>query len=89
VALGAQSRNILGMVVREGLGLAFAGAAVGLVGALIVSQLMAGLLYGVRPTDPATFAGVALLLIAVALLACYIPARRAIRVDPLVALRYE
>jgi len=89
VALGAQSRNILGMVVREGLELAFAGAAVGLVGALIVSQLMAGLLYGVRPTDPATFAGVALLLIAVALLACYIPARRAIRVDPLVALRYE
>src|SRR5271169_639470 len=89
VALGAQSRNILRMVLRQGLGLAFAGAAVGLVGALIVSQLMAGLLYGVRPTDPVTFAGVALLLIGVALLACYIPARRAIRVDPLVALRYE
>ena len=89
VALGAQSRNILRMVVRQGLGLAFAGAAVGLVGALIVSHLMAGLLYGVRPTDPATFVGVALLLIGVALLACYIPARRAIRVDPLVALRYE
>jgi ABC-type antimicrobial peptide transport system permease subunit len=89
LALGAQSRNILRMVVRQGLGLALAGAAVGLVGALIVSHLMAGLLYGVRPTDPFTFAGVALLLIAVALLACYIPARRAIRVDPLVALRYE
>src|SRR5271154_2595397 len=89
VALGAQSRNILRMVVRQGLGLAIAGAAVGLVGALIVSHLMAGLLYGVRPTDPVTFASVALLLIAVALLACYIPARRAIRVDPLVALRYE
>jgi putative ABC transport system permease protein len=89
LALGAQSRNILRMVLRQGLGLAIAGAAVGLVCALIVSHLMAGLLYGVRPTDPLTFAGVALLLIGVALLACYIPARRAIRVDPLVALRHE
>jgi predicted permease len=89
LALGAQSRNILRMVLRQGLGLAIAGAAVGLVCALIVSHLMAGLLYGVRPTDPLTFAGVALLLIGVALLACYIPARRAIRVDPLVALRHD
>jgi predicted permease len=89
LALGAKSRDILRMVLRQGLGLAIAGAAVGLVGALIVSHLMAGVLYGVRPTDPLTFAGVALLLIGVALLACYIPARRAIRVDPLVALRYE
>jgi ABC-type antimicrobial peptide transport system permease subunit len=77
------------MVLRQGLGLAIAGTAFGLVGAAIVGHLMAGLLYGVRPTDPVTFAGVALLLIGVALLACYIPARRAIRVDPLVALRYE
>jgi predicted permease len=89
IALGAESRSILQMVLRQGLGLAFAGAAVGLVCALIVSQLMAGLLYGVKPTDPLTFAGVAFLLIGVALLACYIPARRAMRVDPLVALRYE
>jgi predicted permease len=89
VALGAESRNILRMVLRQGLGLAIAGAAVGLAGALLVSHLMAGLLYGVRPTDPLTFAGVALLLIGVALLACYIPARRAIHVDPLVALRHE
>jgi predicted permease len=89
LALGAQSRNILRMVLRQGLALAIAGAAVGLVCALIVSHLMAGLLYGVRPTDPLTFAGVALLLIGVALLACYIPARRAIRVDPLVALRHD
>jgi len=89
LALGAQSRNILRMVLRQGLRLAIAGAAVGLVCALIVSHLMAGLLYGVRPTDPLTFAGVALLLIGVALLASYIPARRVIRVDPLVALRYE
>ena len=89
LALGAQPKNILRMVLRQGLGLALAGAAVGLVCALIVSHLMAGLLYGVRPTDPLTFVGVALLLIGVAVLACYIPARRAIRVDPLVALRYE
>jgi putative ABC transport system permease protein len=89
LALGAQRWNILRMVMRLGLELALAGAAVGLVGALIVSRLMAGVLYGVRPTDPLTFAGVAFLLIGVALLACYIPARRAIRVDPLVALRHE
>jgi len=89
LALGAQSRNILRMVLRQGLGLALVGTAVGLVCALIVSHLMAGLLYGVRPTDPLTFAGVALLLIGVALLACYIPARRAIRVDPLTALRHD
>jgi predicted permease len=89
IALGAESKSILQMVLRQGLGLAIAGAAAGLVCALIVSHLMAGLLYGVRPTDPLTFAGVSLLLIGVALLACYIPARRAIRVDPQVALRHE
>ena len=89
IALGAKSKSILQMVLRQGLGLAIAGAAAGLVCALIVSHLMAGLLYGVRPTDPLTFAGVSLLLIGVALLACYIPARRAIRVDPQVALRHE
>ena len=89
VALGAQKRNIQRIVVREGLALALAGAAVGFVCALVVSHLMAGMLYGVRPTDPLTFAGVAFLLIGVALLACYIPARRATRIDPLVALRHE
>lgn len=88
-ALGASRRNILRMVLRQGLGLAIAGTALGLVGALIVAHLMAGVLYGVGPLDPVIFFGVALMLIGVALLACYIPARRAIRVDPLVALRYE
>ncbi len=89
LALGAEKRDILKMVLCQGLGLAIAGAAVGLIGALIVSHLMAGLLYGVRPTDPPTFAGVALLLMGVALFACYVPARRAMRVDPIVALRCE
>ena len=89
IALGAESKSILQMVLRQGLGLAIAGAAAGLVCALIVSRLMAGLLFGVRPTDPLTFAGVAVLLIGVAVLACYIPARRAVRVDPLMALRHE
>jgi predicted permease len=89
LALGAQNRNIVRMILRQGFWLATAGTAVGLVSALIVSRLMAGLLYDVRPTDPVTFAGVALLLISVALLACYIPARRAVRIAPLVALRYE
>jgi predicted permease len=89
IALGAERKCILQMVLRQGLRLAVAGAAVGLVGAVLVSYLMTGLLYSVRPTDPLTFAGVAVLLIGVALLACYIPARRATRVDPLVALRYE
>ena len=89
LALGAQRENILLMILRQGLSLAIAGTAVGLVGALIVSHLMADLLYGVAPTDPLTFVAVTLMLTAVALAACYIPARRAMRVDPLVALRYE
>jgi len=89
VALGAQRAELMRMVLRQGLGLALAGSGLGLLGALIVSHLMEGLLYGVRPTDPLTFVGVALLLIGVALFACYIPARRAMRVDPIVALRYE
>ncbi len=89
LALGATRTKILEMILRQGLELAIAGAAVGLAGALIVSHLMAGLLYGVRPTDPVTFVGVAILLTGIALLACYFPARRAMRVDPMIALRYE
>jgi putative ABC transport system permease protein len=89
LALGANPADVMRLVLRQGLNLAVAGAAVGLVGAFIVSHLMAGLLFGVRPGDPATFAVVAVVLTAVALLACYVPARRAMRVDPMVALRYE
>lgn len=87
LALGAQSRSILRLVLRQGLRLAITGTAVGLLGALIVSNLMAGLLYGVRPTDPVIFGGVALLLLAVAVLASFVPAWRATKVDPMFALR--
>jgi ABC-type antimicrobial peptide transport system permease subunit len=75
------------MVLRRGLGLAAAGAGMGVAGALIVSHLMSGLLYGVSPSDPLTFIGLTVLLVLVALAACYLPARRAMRVDPIVALR--
>jgi predicted permease len=87
LALGAARKNILQMVLRQGLGLAVAGSALGLVGALVVSNLMSGLLYGVRPTDPLSFVIVAVLLVMIALVACYLPARRATKVDPMVALR--
>jgi putative ABC transport system permease protein len=89
IALGAQRKTILHMILSQGLALALGGAAVGLAGAWIVSHLMAGLLYGVRPADPVTFVAVTLTLTTVALAACYIPARRAMRVDPLTALRYD
>ena len=88
-ALGAHDGDILLMVLRQGLRLAITGAAVGILGALVVSRLMAGLLYGVSATDPLTFAGVTILLALVAVAACYVPARRAMRVDPMMALRYE
>jgi putative ABC transport system permease protein len=87
IALGAQRKTILHMVLSQGLTLALVGAAVGLGGALIVSHLMAGLLYGISPSDPLTFIGLTVVLVLVALAACYIPARRAMRVDPIVALR--
>src|SRR5688572_4720499 len=89
MALGAQSRDVLQMVVRNGMSLALVGVAIGLAGALALSRLMSSLLFGVKPTDILTFTGVSIGLIAVALLASYIPARRATKVDPLVALRYE
>jgi predicted permease len=89
LAIGASRQNVLKLVLREGLALAALGTAVGLVAAMGLTRLMANQLYGVRPADPATLAGVALLLGGIALLACSIPAWRASKVDPMVALRYE
>jgi putative ABC transport system permease protein len=89
MALGAQSGEVLRLVLRQGMGLTLAGLFIGVFTALATASLLGSFLFGVRPTDPASFAGVALLLAGTALLACYIPARRATRVDPLVALRYE
>jgi predicted permease len=89
LALGAQKGNILRVILHQGFQLAVAGASIGIVCAVIVSHLMASLLYGVRPTDPLSFGGVAALFVGVALLACYLPARRAMKIDPMVALRHE
>ncbi|HEV2491409.1 MAG TPA: ABC transporter permease [Candidatus Acidoferrales bacterium] len=89
MALGAQRRDVLRLFVGDGAKLAFAGIVIGVLGALALTRLMISLLFEVKPTDPVTIAAVAILLGLVALAACYIPARRAMRVDPLVALRYE
>jgi ABC-type antimicrobial peptide transport system permease subunit len=89
MALGAQQSKVLFQVLREGLKLAITGAAIGLAAAFGLTRLMTSLLYGISPTDPLTFATVAVLLIVIALAACYIPARRAAAVDPMIALRHE
>ncbi|MGH9860474.1 MAG: FtsX-like permease family protein, partial [Candidatus Acidiferrales bacterium] len=89
MALGAQPGDVARMIVREGARLALAGIAIGLLGALWLARLLENLLYGVTASDPLTLAGVSLLLAMVALAACWIPARRAMRVDPMIALRHE
>jgi len=89
MALGAEPRNVLWMILAHGLSLAATGLALGLVGSFALTRLLASMLYRVRPADPVTFVGVTLALLAVAVAACWIPARRAMRVDPMVALRYE
>jgi predicted permease len=89
MALGAQPRQVLGLVLKQGMLLAMIGAVVGILVALPVARMAGNLLYGVSATDPLTYAGITLLLLGVALLACYLPARRATRIDPLKALRVE
>ena len=89
VALGAQRRDVFGMVLGQGARIAGIGIALGLLAALAATRMMVSFLYGVQPIDPLTFAALPFLLLSVALLACYIPARRAMRVDPMVALRHE
>jgi ABC-type antimicrobial peptide transport system permease subunit len=89
MALGAQTGNVRRLIVRQGMSLALIGSAIGLGIAFATTRLLKSVLYGVEATDPMTFVGVTLLLAAVALLACWIPALRASRVDPMVALRAE
>jgi putative ABC transport system permease protein len=92
MALGAEKQNIFRMIIGQGLRLSLAGLVIGALAALVLSRLLvtfASLLYGVKASDPLTFVAVSALLTAIAVLACYIPARRAMRVDPLVALRFE
>jgi ABC-type antimicrobial peptide transport system permease subunit len=89
MALGARAVNVLSLILRQGMALVFIGIALGVGGALAATRLLTSFLYGVSATDPWTFVLIALLLALVAWLACYIPARRATRVDPMEALRYE
>jgi ABC-type antimicrobial peptide transport system permease subunit len=89
MALGALPRSVLALVLRQGLLLTLAGLAAGIVGAVLITRTMQALLFGVSPTEPAVFGAIAVLLLFVAFLACWVPARRAMRLDPLEALRQE
>jgi len=89
MALGARPATVLRMVLRDGAKMTLTGVAIGALAALALTRLMSSVLFGVSPTDPLTFIAVAGLLCGVALLACYIPARRAMKVNPVIALRYE
>jgi ABC-type antimicrobial peptide transport system permease subunit len=89
MALGAQPGDVLRLVLGQGARLAILGVSIGVIAALVLTRFMASILFGVSASDPLTFAGVAILLTLVALAACYFPARRAMRIDPMVALRYE
>src|SRR5215467_2102682 len=89
LALGAHPRDVLRLIVQQGMKLVFAGIVLGMIGAVALTRLMSSLLYGVSPTDPVAFLAAAALLMTAAMMACYVPARRAMRVDPLVALRNE
>ena len=89
MALGAQTSDVLRLVVGQGVRFIVLGVVIGLAASLALTRVLAGMLFGVTPTDPITFIGVSFLLVSVALLACYLPARRATKVDPLVALRSE
>jgi putative ABC transport system permease protein len=89
MALGAQQKDVLRLILGQGARIAFFGVAIGLAAAAALARALSSLLFSVSASDPVTFVAVAVLLIAVALLACYIPGRRALRVDPIIALRFE